>query len=84
MGTTRQEIAIIYDYSDSWIGGVYYMQNLISAMNLLDEKEKPIVNVYSLKEKDVDNLKNITGYPYLVYQKRQQTSFIENKINGAT
>lgn len=81
MGTTRQEIAIIYDYSSHWIGGVYYMQNLISAMNLLNDKEKPIVNVYSLEEKDVDNLRNITGYPYLVYQKRQQPSFIENKIN---
>ena len=61
MGTTRQEIAIIYDYSSHWIGGVYYMQNLISAMNLLNDKEKPIVNVYSLEEKDVDNLRNITG-----------------------
>ena len=52
MGTTRQEIAIIYDYSDCWIGGVYYVQNLISALTLLDDQDKPIINVYSINQKD--------------------------------
>lgn len=81
MGTTRQEIAIIYDYSDGWIGGVYYIQNLISAINMLQDEEKPIINVYSLNQHDVDDLREITNYPYLIYQKRHKLSFIEKKIN---
>lgn len=81
MGTTRQEIAIIYDYSDSWIGGVYYVQNLISAMTLIEDQDKPIINVYSNNPKDVDELRTITGYPYLVFQSRKNKTIIDKVIN---
>lgn len=81
MGTTRQEIAIIYDYSDCWIGGVYYVQNLISALTLLDDQDKPIINVYSSNQKDVDELKTITGYPYLVFQVHKNKTIIDKVIN---
>lgn len=81
MDTTRQEIAIIYDYSDTWIGGVYYVQNLISALTLLDDQDKPIINVYSINQKDVDELKTITGYPYLVFQVHKNKTIIDKVIN---
>lgn len=81
MGTTRQEIAIIYAYSDTWIGGVYYVQNLISALTLLDDQDKPIINVYSINQKDVDELKTITGYPYLVFQVYKNKTIIDKVIN---
>lgn len=78
---TRDEIAIIYDYSDGWIGGVYYVQNLISAMTLLQDEDKPKIYVYSHNEKDVDELKDITGYPYLVFQQVENKTFFEKVIN---
>ena len=78
---TRDEIAIIYDYSDGWIGGVYYVQNLISAMTLLDDQDMPIINVYSLRQKDVEELKTITGYPYLVFQQAKNKNVFDKVIN---
>lgn len=78
---TKDEIAIIYDYSDGWIGGVYYVQNLISAMTLLPDEDKPKIYVYSHNEKDVDELKDITGYPYLVFQQVENKTFFEKVIN---
>lgn len=78
---TKDEIAIIYDYSDGWIGGVYYVQNLISAMTLLQDEDKPKIYVYSHNEKDVDELKDITGYPYLVFQQVENKTFFEKVIN---
>ena len=84
MGTTRQEIAIIYDYSDRWIGGVYYVQNLISAMTLLDDQDKPMINVYSLNQKDVNELRTITGYPYLVFQSYKNKTKVDKKSGCLT
>lgn len=81
MDTARQEIAIIYDYSEVWIGGVYYIQNLVSAMNLLPDEDKPIINVYSLNEHDVKELKEITAYPYLVFQQRYFPSLMDKIFN---
>lgn len=78
---TRNEIAIVYDYSEGWIGGVYYIQNLISAMTLLEDMDKPIVNVYSHQQKDVEELKQITGYPYLVFRQAFTRNFLEKVIN---
>lgn len=78
---TRDEIAIVYDYSESWIGGVYYIQNLISSMTLLEDEDMPIINVYSLHQKDVEELKKITGYPYLAFQQAKSKAFLEKVIN---
>lgn len=78
---TRDEITIIYDYSDGWIGGVYYVQNLISAMALLPDEDKPKIYVYSHNGKDVDELKDITGYPYLVFQQAESKTFFDKVIN---
>lgn len=78
---TKDEIAIVYDYSDGWIGGVYYVQNLISAMTLLEDDDKPIINVYSLQQKDVEELKAITGYPFLVFQQAKNKNVFDKVIN---
>lgn len=61
----RSEIAVIYSYSKNWIGGTYYVQNLVKALNSLDDSSKPVVNVYTQDEKTFDSFKSITEYPYL-------------------
>jgi glycosyltransferase involved in cell wall biosynthesis len=37
----RLKIALNYSYDENWIGGTYYIENLIFALNTLNEEEKP-------------------------------------------
>lgn len=54
-----------YQYNEDWIGGTYYIQNLIHALNTLSDNEKPILFINSENEKAVEQLKELTSYPYL-------------------
>jgi glycosyltransferase involved in cell wall biosynthesis len=65
----RKRIGIIYCGGKGWIGGVYYIQNIINALNTLPDEDKPLIDIYTEgKDKFVD-LKKVTGYPYLLYNK---------------
>lgn len=50
-------------------------------MTLLDDQDKPIINVYSLSQKDVDELRAITGYPYLFFQSHKNRTILDKIIN---
>lgn len=59
----RLKLGILFNVSRNWLGGVYYIINLIKALNTLDDTDKPeLVVLYS------EELKDFTGeidYPYL-------------------
>ncbi len=61
----RIKIAINYLYDENWIGGTYYIQNLISSLNNLNDIDKPYLYIISANEDDYIKLKDYTGYPYL-------------------
>lgn len=63
----RLEIAIVYNNSKDWIGGTYYIQNLISALNYAKEEDKPVLNIYCNSEADFEKLKEITGYELMQF-----------------
>lgn len=60
---------MIYVYNENWIGGTYYTQNLVAALNHLPEEKRPELIVISNEEKHVEDLKKITGYRQLTYRK---------------
>ena len=47
------------------MGGVFYARNLLKALNMLDDNDKPIVDVYCRTTESFDDLKSHTNYPYL-------------------
>ncbi|MBX9782838.1 MAG: glycosyltransferase [Chitinophagaceae bacterium] len=61
----RKNIAVVYDYNENWIGGTYYIQNLLSAINSIADNKKPVVCVFTNSEKHYQELKELTGYPYI-------------------
>jgi len=65
MKTRRPVIGIPFNYDDGWIGGVYYIKNLISALNLLGADEKPEIWMLSNKRESFDFIRKSTGYPHL-------------------
>lgn len=57
----RKQITFIYRYHTDWIGGTYYILNLIKALNLLPEEKKPLVVILTDSASRFD--RNI--YPYM-------------------
>jgi len=66
----RIKIAIPFYYNENWIGGVYYIINLIKALKLLANKEKPHVIIFYNNEKSINLLKEI-NYPYIKFEKEK-------------
>lgn len=63
----RKRIGIIYRGGKGWIGGVYYIQNIINALNTLPDAEKPLIDIYTDTKDMFDDLASLTRYPYLIY-----------------
>lgn len=61
----RYNVVLNYQYDENWIGGTYYIQNLIHALQTLEDAEKPILHINSNKKDALENLQTLTSYPYL-------------------
>lgn len=61
----RIRLGFIYLWDSSWLGGVYYAQNLLKALNAIEDEKKPIVDVHCLNDKIFSDLQMSTNYPYL-------------------
>jgi glycosyltransferase involved in cell wall biosynthesis len=59
----RNCIGILYSYDSNWIGGSYYIQNLIMALQSLPDEEKPSLKIICRKPEDFDSVKALS-YPY--------------------
>lgn len=74
----RERIGIIYEPSTNWIGGAYYVQNLVQSLNLCEDSNKPIIEVYTTSYVYFIEFKAITGYSYLRYHSTEYKSKIWN------
>jgi glycosyltransferase involved in cell wall biosynthesis len=62
----RNKIGLIFSNNENWIGGTYYVLNLIQAINTLPDQEKPVLVIFLSKPED-RTLVEETGYPYLQF-----------------
>jgi glycosyltransferase involved in cell wall biosynthesis len=63
----RKRIGLIFSYDELWLGGTYYILNLVNALNVLDENRKPELIIFS-NPKDFDILSKDTQYPFLIFE----------------
>ena len=82
----RNKIGLIFIYNEQWIGGTYYIINLVHSFKLLDANEKPHLVIFS-NSNDFDFLKNETSYPFLEFEEfseNPKVKFLEfvNKITS--
>lgn len=78
----ESRIGIIYNFDENWIGGTYYVQNLIRSLNYLPRKEQ--IKLYILTEDEVQfkELQKATNYPQLKFiRSKPQYSKIERFAN---
>jgi glycosyltransferase involved in cell wall biosynthesis len=71
----RKKLGLIFSYDEQWIGGTYYTINLIHALNVLIEEEKPEIVAFS-NEEDFAKLQIETEYPYLKYELFEQGKLV--------
>jgi glycosyltransferase involved in cell wall biosynthesis len=62
----RKQITLLYEYNDNWIGGSYYIINIIKALNCLEDFEKPNIHIQYAFGTSIEDIKKI-NYPYIEY-----------------
>lgn len=61
MGAARR-IGLIYSYNENWIGGTYYVENIVKSLAYLSEEQQPELLVYTNVPKRYADLKSASGY----------------------
>jgi glycosyltransferase involved in cell wall biosynthesis len=80
----RRKVGIVYQYDEGWIGGSYYVQNLIAALNKLADAQKPEIHVVCSTENDFNAFKKAVSYDYLYFLSVFNQSFYQRAINKIT
>ena len=78
----KKRLGLIFINDEQWIGGTYYTINLVHALNILTEVDKPEIVVFS-NDEDFIKFQKETQYPYLKYESFQQgkLDFLSRLIN---
>lgn len=63
----RATIGIPFNYDESWIGGSYYIQNLVASFNLLPVGEQPDVCILTHSEQSYEFIRTGSQYPRLTW-----------------
>jgi glycosyltransferase involved in cell wall biosynthesis len=61
----KKKVGILFKNNENWIGGTYYILNLIHSFNLLPVEKKPEIFLLFEKQEDFDLVKQETGYLFL-------------------
>ena len=62
----RITLGIVFNYDENWIGGTYYILNIIKTLQFLEDSKKPNLIILGTRNEDFDIIKNIQ-YPYIEY-----------------
>jgi glycosyltransferase involved in cell wall biosynthesis len=62
-----KRVGIIYSYNEDWIGGAYYIQNLIRSLNYLPKREQIQLHILASDKRAFEELKKVTGYPKMKF-----------------
>lgn len=60
----RKKLGIPLIYDESWVGGMYYVFNIINALNFLPEEKKPELVIFYRSDSIKEKLKGLT-YPFI-------------------
>ena len=78
----RLTIGLRYKHQDAWVGGVYYVQNLVRAFGLLPAGAQPRLVIIGGDKAALDELRQATGYADL--DRLSRTRIVRANTYGAT
>lgn len=64
----RVKLGLIYSYNENWIGGTYYIENLVNSLNLVQDSKKPQIIVLIANPQDRVQFNKRTNYPYIRFR----------------
>jgi len=64
----RKRIGLSYTYNENWIGGTYYIENLVNALNALNDEEKPHIVLLTDSYESFWTAQQKFNYPYISFQ----------------
>lgn len=67
----RIKVGLVFTVNENWIGGTYYILNLISALKTLPVETQPSITILSKVQKDFEIAKQ-TNYPFLQFKNPYQ------------
>jgi glycosyltransferase involved in cell wall biosynthesis len=77
-----KRVGIIYNFNENWIGGAYYIQNLIRSLNYLPVDEQIQLHILTKSKKEFQELKKVTSYSNLKFVKYMpHYSILERFVN---
>ncbi len=79
----RKQLGLFFSYNEKWIGGTYYILNLVHALNVLEDNQKPFITIIGRDYSDYEYIKNETHYPYLSYEKNRYANNLYQKAINA-
>lgn len=59
----RTEVGIIYSYNENWMGGTYYVQNLIRSFATLPQEQQPHLIVFTKTDEEYQHILQL-GYSH--------------------
>lgn len=81
----RKRVGLIFSYNEEWIGGTYYILNIIHALQCVDDVNKPTIVLLSDKKENFNLVKQETSYPYIEFFKiplvREKFTLVDKIIN---
>jgi glycosyltransferase involved in cell wall biosynthesis len=79
---SQKRVGIFYNYNENWIGGAYYIQNLIRSLNCLPKAEQIQLHILAKDRALFQELQKATAYPKLKFiQYQPQFNKIERFVN---
>jgi len=80
-----KRVGIIYNFDENWIGGAYYIQNLIRSLNFIPKEEQIELYILTKDKSTFLELQKVTSYPKLKFiQYKPKYNKIEFFINRVT
>ncbi len=61
------KLGLMFSYREGWIGGSYYLLNLISALKVLDDHERPKLTVFASSDDELELVRAL-AYPRATYR----------------
>lgn len=60
-------VGLMYSNQGGWVGGSYYLLNLISALKRLESQDRPALTVFAFSEQELDQVR-VLEYPEAKYR----------------
>ncbi len=78
-----KRIGLLYSYNENWIGGSYYIQNLVNSFHTVEQTKKPELFVFTNSAEEYQTIVDATHYPYMTRATLPRYSLFERAINKA-